>query len=96
MPITELTVLSGFNPHERAPRLVVVDLVQPGGWVGRLPGPAVPIDEGVVHEEERVAGGRADVGHDGADAVVAVGVRPSTPRIALSRRWGRIREGATR
>lgn len=40
-----------------------------------MPEPKVAVDEQVVHEEDGVRGGRRHVGHDGADAVVAVGVR---------------------
>jgi hypothetical protein len=40
-----------------------------------LPYAEVVVDERVVHPEDRVAGTGRDVGHHGADAVVAVGVR---------------------
>lgn len=52
-----------------------VDLVETVGGVAVLPDAPVVVNEGVVHEEDRVTGRRGDVGHDSADTVVAVGVR---------------------
>ena len=45
------------------------------GVVLDLPLAPHAVDERVVHEEDRVAGRGRDLGHDGADAVVSVGVR---------------------
>jgi hypothetical protein len=55
----------------------VVVAVDGGGADGVhvLPYAEVVVDEGVVHPEDRVARTGRDVGHHGADAVVAVGVR---------------------
>lgn len=39
-----------------------------------LPDAEVAVDEGVVQEEGRVAGGGVHVGHDGADTVVSPGM----------------------
>ncbi len=43
-------------------------------WIHVLPDTEVVVDERMVHPEDGVAGTGRHVGHDGADAVVAVGV----------------------
>lgn len=62
----------GCGPHRR--------LVLP-----RLPG---PVDESVVHEEERVARRGDGIGHDRTGTVVAVGVRAALdagPQVVVGR-----------
>ena len=60
--------------RQRDPEVVVA--VEGGGTDGVdvLPDAEVVVDEGVVHPEDGVRGRGTDVGHHGADAVVAVGV----------------------
>lgn len=76
--------------RERVAEVVIA--VDGGGAcrVGVLPDAEVVVDEGVVHPEDRVRGGCRDVRHDGADAVVAIGVGTvflSVTRFSLSLRF---------
>lgn len=67
----------GVQSQGRA-RTVGVDASGDGGLarlVGVLPQPEVAVDEEVVHEEDGVGRRGRHIGHDGADAVVSVGVR---------------------
>lgn len=60
--------------RQRDPKVVVAVDGRGADGVHVLPDAEVVVDEGVVHPEDGVRGRGGDVGHYGADAVVAVGV----------------------
>ena len=60
--------------RQRDPEVVVAVDGRGADGVDILPDAEVVVDEGVVHPEDGVRGRGTDVGHYGADAVVAVGV----------------------